>query len=224
MLFTFHGTIAQVEDPVHWVRAAAADCGVDLDQMKATALADRLVTAGRPGGPKPDRVPPHLAELFADRNLDPHAHRAAYVGLAETVTCDIDGFAEALYDRQTVASGWRIYADASITLRALRAAAIPVGVVSDTGFDLRPLANEFGIGAFIDGWALSCELGRCKPDPAMFWHACRDLGVDPEATLMVGNSLADAAAVAAGCRTLLLPPATPGGVNGLTEALSLALG
>ena len=32
VLFDFHGTIAQVEDPVEWVLAAAATCGVALDR------------------------------------------------------------------------------------------------------------------------------------------------------------------------------------------------
>jgi hypothetical protein len=61
VLFDFHGTLAQVEDPLAWVLAAAAACGAELDRGKATVLADRLVTAGRAGGPTPHRVPPHLA-------------------------------------------------------------------------------------------------------------------------------------------------------------------
>jgi len=71
---------------------------------------------------------------------------------------------------------------------------------------------------------LSYELGRCKPDPAIFAYACRSLGIEPELTLMVGDTPADAAAVEAGCRVLVLPAAPPGGVNGLALALTLALG
>jgi hypothetical protein len=61
VLFDFHGTLAQVEDPVDWVLAAATACGATLDPARATGLADRLVAAGRAGGPLPARVPPHLA-------------------------------------------------------------------------------------------------------------------------------------------------------------------
>ena len=43
---------------MEWVVAAAAPCGVTLDPILATSLADRLVTAGRAGGPRPHRVPP----------------------------------------------------------------------------------------------------------------------------------------------------------------------
>src|SRR5438045_87197 len=95
VLFDFHGTLAQVEDPVSWVLAAAATCGRQLDRGAATVLADRLVTAGRAGGPRPYRVPPHLAEHWADRDLYAHSHRAAYTGLAATVHTDVDGLADA---------------------------------------------------------------------------------------------------------------------------------
>ena len=45
VLFDFHGTLAQVEEPLAWVLAAAAACGVELDRIRATSLADRLLTA-----------------------------------------------------------------------------------------------------------------------------------------------------------------------------------
>jgi len=96
VLFDFHGTIAQVESPVTWVRAAAAECGAALDVAKATVLADRLVTAGRAGGPLPPRVPPHLIEVWAERDLYEYAHRAAFSGLSATVDTSIEGLADAL--------------------------------------------------------------------------------------------------------------------------------
>jgi HAD superfamily hydrolase (TIGR01509 family) len=224
VLFDFHGTIAQVESPVEWVNAAAAACGATLDPIRATSLADRLVAAGRAGGPKPTRVPPHLAEVYAERDLDPVAHRTAYAGLAATVDAGIDGFADALYERLLRPQGWRAYADTLPTLQALYAAGVPVAVVSNIGFDIRPLCVALGFADYVTAWVLSCEVGRCKPDPAIFWHACRELRVEPERALMVGDTPADAAAVDAGCRVLILPSATPGSVNGLTLALDLALG
>ena len=220
VVFDFHGTVAQVEDPVEWVLAAAAERGTALDPLLATSLADRLVTAGRAGGPRPSRIPVHLAEVYAHRDLTPHAHRAAYQGLAETVAPDL---AEALYGRLLRAEGWRAYADTIPTLKALYAAGVPVAVLSNIGFDIRPLCAELGFAQYVSAWVLSYEVGTCKPDPAIFRHACRALGADPERTLMVGDAVSDAAAVQAGCRVLILPANGPGTVNGLAAVLSLAL-
>ncbi|HEY0699950.1 MAG TPA: HAD-IA family hydrolase [Micromonospora sp.] len=223
VLFDFHGTLAQVEEPVSWVLAAATGCGAELDRARATILADRLVTAGRAGGPLPARVPPYLAEVWADRDLYEHAHRAAYTGLAETVNTGIDGLADALYERLLGPEGWLPYADTVETLRALRAAGIPVAVVSNIGFDIRPHFAAWGLAELVDAFVLSYEVGRCKPDPAIFLRACGMLGVDPERALMVGDTAADAGAVRAGCAVLVLPPADPGRENGLGAVLDLAL-
>ncbi|PZW00182.1 haloacid dehalogenase superfamily, subfamily IA, variant 3 with third motif having DD or ED/haloacid dehalogenase superfamily, subfamily IA, variant 1 with third motif having Dx(3-4)D or Dx(3-4)E [Micromonospora phaseoli] len=221
VLFDFHGTLAQVEEPGQWVLGAAAACGVELDRTRAIGLADRLLTAGRAGGPLPARVPPHLAELWADRDLYEHAHRGAYTGLAATVDAGIDGFAEALYERLLVPAGWIPYPDTTPTLAALREAGVRVAVVSNIGFDIRPLFDAWGLADLVDAFVLSYEVGRCKPDPAIFWRACGLLGVDPEETLMVGDTPADAGAVAAGCAALVLPAADPGRPSGLGAVLDL---
>jgi HAD superfamily hydrolase (TIGR01509 family) len=222
VLFDFHGTLAQVEDPVTQVLQAARACGTELEPMRATVLADRLVTAGLAGGPLPSRVPPHLAEVYADRDLYPHAHRAAYTGLAATVDTGIDGLAEALYERLLSPAGWTAYADTVPTLKALRSAGIPVAVVSNIGFDIRPHCAEMGFGDLVDAYVLSYEVGRCKPDPGIFYHACAALRIDPENALMVGDTPADAGAVATGCRIFLVPAAPPGVSNGIASVLVLA--
>jgi HAD superfamily hydrolase (TIGR01509 family) len=221
VLFDFHGTLVQVEDPVVWVREAAAACGRELDRITATALADRLVAAGRAGGPLPHRVPPHLAEVWADRDLYEHAHRAAYVGLAQTVPTDVDGLPEALYERLLTPEGWLAYRDTLVTLAELHARGVPVAVVSNIGFDIRPLVEALGFAGYVDAYVLSYELGRCKPDPAVFVSACAAIGAEPEHTLMVGDTPADAAAVAAGCRAYVVPTAPPGTANGLSAVLRL---
>jgi HAD superfamily hydrolase (TIGR01509 family) len=221
VLFDFHGTLAQVEDPVAWVTRAAAACGTELAHARATALADRLLTAGRAGGPLPTRVPPRLAEVWADRDLYEYAHRAAYTGLAETVDAGVDGLAEALYERVRTPEGWVVYPETRDTLSQLHAAGLPLAVISNIGFDIRPIAEELGFHEYVDAYVLSYEVGRCKPDPGIFEYACAALGVAPEKALMVGDTPADAAAVRVGCRAYLVPVAPAGTANGLSAVLNL---
>jgi HAD superfamily hydrolase (TIGR01509 family) len=224
VLFDFHGTLAQVEDPVSWVTAAAAACDRVLDAGTATVLADRLVTAGRAGGPTPVRVPPHLIEVWAERDLYAYAHRAAYTGLAATVAGHVDGLPDALYERLLTPDGWVAYADTVATLTALRATGARLAVVSNVGFDIRPILAAMGMDGLFDAYVLSYELGRIKPDPAIFRAACAAVGTDPECTLMVGDSAADAAAIAIGCAAYLVPAAGPGAANGLGAVTALVDG
>lgn len=221
VLLDFHGTLAQVEDPVTWVRAAAQACGVTVDDERAAPLADRLLAAGRAGGPLPVSVPRELADDWTARDLRVASHRAAYTGLARTVDSGIEGLADALYDRLLGPAGWVVYADTVEVLGALREAGVPVALVSNIGFDLRPHLAAWGLDALLDAVVLSYEVGHTKPDPAIFRHACGLLGVEPGRTLMVGDTPADAGATAAGCTTLVLPAAGPGESNGLGAVLSL---
>jgi HAD superfamily hydrolase (TIGR01509 family) len=231
VLIDFHGTIAQVEDPVDWVLAAAQACGLSLPRPRATALADLLVAAGRAGGPLPTRVPPHLMEDWANRDLYEYAHREAYTGLAraglaraslgETDESAVDGLPDALYERLLRPDGWTLYPETLRTLAALHRERIPVAIVSNIGFDIRPLAEALGFAPYVDAFVLSYEVGRCKPDPAIFRYACAKLSVAPERTLMVGDTPADGAAVHAGCRAYLLPPTPVGERNGLSDLLRL---
>jgi len=96
-------------------------------------------------------------------------------------------------------------------------------VVSNIGFDIRPHFDAWGLTDLVGAFTLSYEVGRCKPDPAIFWRACGMLGVDPERALMVGDTPADAGAVRAGCAALVLPEAEAGQSNGLAAVLDLAL-
>lgn len=221
VLLDFHGTIAQVEPPDRWVKLAARACGSELDQARRAALADALLTAGRAGGPRPVRIPPELAEAYSDRDLSEHAHRAAYTGLAGTVDSGISGLPEALYERLLDPDGWRLYPDTVPTLRALRAHGVPVAVVSNIGFDILPVVTALGIVELVDQWLLSYQVGTCKPDPAIFLRGCAAVRTEPERTLMVGDTTADAAAGIVGCPTLILPASEPDIEHGLTAVLDL---
>jgi putative hydrolase of the HAD superfamily len=91
--------------------------------------------------------------------------------------------------------------DALGVLRTLRERGIAVGVVSNIGWDLRPVFREHGLDPYVDTYVLSYEHGIQKPDPRLFEKACTRLGADPRQVLMVGDSRhADGGASALGCR------------------------
>ncbi|MCW2566565.1 MAG: HAD-superfamily hydrolase, subfamily variant 3 [Mycobacterium sp.] len=221
VLFDFHGTLMQVEDAGRWVRGAAAELGPTLTEDRAEALAEALVRAGRAGGPAPRRVPAHLAEAFAHRDLSRALHRTAYTGLYRTVDLPDDRLADVLYDRVTRPGGWVPYADAAEVLAGLRADGVTVALVSNIGFDVRPILAAHGLLDAFDDLVQSYEVGMQKPDPGIFVLACDKLGVHPGRALMVGDTVADAGAVAVGLRTLLLPASPPGAVHGLRAVRQL---
>lgn len=226
VLLDFHGTLAQIEPTEESVRLAAASLEVELDPIRVTAIADAVVHAGWPSGPGPKRVRPSLAAAWANRDLSEADHAEAFTSLVEQIWLDnprlgFEGLAEAMYARLVAPDGWRAYSDTMRVLQGLRERGIKTAVVSNIGFDLRPVAKELGIDTLVDEWLLSYELGVCKPDPEIFHRACFALDVEPGDTLMVGDTLADAAAVSIGCRTLLLPATGPGTEHGLDAVIRI---
>jgi phosphoglycolate phosphatase len=68
-----------------------------------------------------------------------------------------------------------------------------------------PLLDKAGLVKFFDTTVTADQVGRRKPDPEPFLHACRVLGTGPGESVVVGDSANDAeAARAAGCPVLLV--------------------
>jgi FMN phosphatase YigB (HAD superfamily) len=223
VLFDVAGTLAMPEARDAWLAGAAASIGVDLGgPAVAGALAEELELAGRPGGPYPSYVPEAVAADYTDRDRDPTAHRAGYVGLLSTVALPDSRLATALYERTLGLDGWTVYPDAVPTLAALRARGIRTAVVSNVGFDLRPVLDGLGLLEHLDAVVLSYEVGAVKPESAIFMAACEAVGVVPADALMVGDhAAADGGAAEAEIRTLLLPMSPAGEHHGLAAVLAL---
>jgi putative hydrolase of the HAD superfamily len=147
-----------------------------------------------------------------------------WVALYSDAGCErlAPGLSEELYALTVSAESWEAFPDTVPTLKALQDRGLRVGVVSDTGFDLRPALDLLGLSPFLDAVVMSYEYGVCKPAPKVFRTACDQLRVHPERTLMVGdNPLTDSGAVAAGMYVFLLPRPTREGPRGLWHVLSL---
>lgn len=201
VLFDFSGTLFRIESVRSWLAAALADRGVSVDEADFDRYARELEAAGAlPGGPSPQQVPGALAEVWASRDASAHQHRAAFTGLARQVALPDPGLYDALYDRHRTPAAWAPYPDAAEVLGALRDDGIPVGVVSNIGWDLRPVFRAHGLDAFVDAYVLSFEHGVQKPDARLFHTACTLLGQHPTDVVMVGDDRhADAGAAALGC-------------------------
>ncbi|MEU1852136.1 HAD-IA family hydrolase [Streptomyces sp. NPDC019990] len=201
VLFDFSGTLFRVESTDSWLRGALAGAGLRLGEAELTAAARALEVAGAlPGGVAPARVPEELADAWLIRDRSAALHRAAYTGLSRQVTLPDPALHDALYDRHMSPAAWSPYPDAVDVLRTLRERGVPVGVVSNIGWDLRPVFREHGLDPFVDAYVLSYEHGIQKPDPRLFAAAIETLGADPRRTLMVGDDRrADGGATALGC-------------------------
>ncbi len=163
-------------------------------------------------------------ELAKGRDLSNARHREVWVELYGAAGCErlAPGLSEELYALTVSAESWEAFPDTVPTLRALHDRGLRIGVVSDTGFDLRPAMDLLGLSPFLHTVVMSYEYGVCKPATTVFLTACDQLHVDPERTLMVGdNPLTDSGAVAAGMYVFLLPRPASTGPRGLGHVLSL---
>ncbi|PKV84195.1 putative hydrolase of the HAD superfamily [Streptomyces sp. TLI_146] len=201
VLFDFSGTLFRVESTREWLGAVLDERGITLPEEQLARYVEELTEAGAlPGGADPSHVPPHLAELWATRDRSAELHRAAYTGLAKRVTLPDPQLYTALYERHMTPAAWHPYPDARAVLTGLRERGARVAVVSNIGWDLRPVLRAHGLDGLVDAYVLSYEHGVQKPDARLFRAACEAIGREPDEVLMVGDDRrADGGAAALGC-------------------------
>ncbi|MDJ1137264.1 HAD family hydrolase [Streptomyces iconiensis] len=206
VMFDFSGTLLRVEPVERWLGHVLADARISLTPTEFELCAVRLRDAGAlPGGPAPREVPPELRALWSTRDRSAREHRAAYLGLSRQVPLPRPELHEALYERHMLPEAWQPYPDTERVLAALHGRGIPVAVVSNIGWDLRPVFRAHGLDAYVTAYALSFEHGVQKPDPRLFRAACEAMDSDPRDTLMVGDDAhADAGARELGCAVHLV--------------------
>ncbi|MFG3553335.1 HAD family hydrolase [Micromonospora sp. NPDC047557] len=81
----------------------------------------------------------------------------------------------------------RLRADAVPVLAALRQRGLRTGVVSDCTHELPAFLPQLAIAPLLDVRVFSVQVGRCKPDAALYLTACRRLGLAPDECLYVGD-------------------------------------
>lgn len=202
-LFDFSGTLFRFTERPEWFSSLRDESG---DPLEGDAQAELIRRMAAPVG-----MPVDLAEddrsAWERRGLDPALHRQAYLAVLRGSGLTLPGHAESLYERVIDPHSWEPYPDTTSCLQQLRDRGIKVGVVSNIAFDVRAVFDVHGVGALVDTYTLSYEVGAMKPDAEIFEAALRSLGAEASATLMVGDSgEADGGARAVGCAFALVPP------------------
>jgi phosphoglycolate phosphatase len=91
-------------------------------------------------------------------------------------------------------------------LQRMRAASLKLACVTNKASAFTtPLLEKAGLAPLLDAVVTSDQVGRRKPHPEPFLHACRLLQVTPGEAVVIGDSANDAeGARAAGCRVILV--------------------
>ncbi len=165
------------------------------------------------------------AELARGRDLSARVWQERFGVLYAAADDEVPGLGAAVYRAMHAPERWIPYASTAATLQAAHGRLGCVGVVSNTGWDVRTVFAHHGLEHLVSEFVLSYEIGVTKPAPEIFWGACAALGSAPHSTLMVGDDpVADAGAVRAGMPTVLLPVAPPAADNGLALVTRLISG
>ena len=205
VIFDFGNTLFAHASLADTIVVAAGRLDVALEHDRAVDLADRI-----------ERAAHTPEELSLGRDLDAEVWARRWpvlYGIADEV---VAGMGREIDRLMHDPSEWVPFADSFYTVRRLHAVGIRVGVLSNTGWDVRAVFRRHGIDGFVHAFALSYEIGAVKPHSEAFARACALLDVDPVDALMVGDDIvADAGAARAGLRTLLLPVVAPAADNGV---------
>jgi HAD superfamily hydrolase (TIGR01509 family) len=210
VLFDFHSTLVDQGDAASWLGHALARAPHALgDDQRIDLLAflDRIWENAR------------VIDPLSARDRSPVDHERVFHELLVHGPSMDAALADALY--AALLDSWQAYADTAPTLRALRAAGVRIGVVSNVGVSIRGVLEREGLDDLVDVVVLSCEVGAVKPDSEIFAIALDLLGRSAAETLMVGDSgHDDVGGTALGMRTLVLPR-TRGAVHGLGVVVGL---
>lgn len=178
VLLDFHNTTAVVRSNETWIDEAGS--------LTASSFASRPMAVERLRNVWGD-----AKKLFPtlDWDLDPAAHKHAFVStLSHDGAIALD-FAEALYE--TMPNQWELNRGVSDFIVRASSAGMRLAIVSNIALDIRPALEGWGIASALDAVVLSYEVGYVKPDPRIFQLTADLLDTDPTDCLMIGDSAHD---------------------------------
>jgi len=171
VIFDFFGTLTPSTPEHVWqehTTRSAAPLGIDAATWRR-ALNDSF--AERATGSLGD-LPATFRELARRNGIEPGDH-----ALAAACAARLAAQRELFVFRR----------DALAVLAEVRARGFRVGVLSDCTTELAETWLELPVAGLVDARVLSCEVGRRKPDPALFAMIASQLMVEPAECLYVGD-------------------------------------
>lgn len=137
--------------------------------------------------------------------------------------------AYAVYENYQGTRHWQLFPDVLLTMEALRAAGVTMGIVSDWGRGLEAIVLELELGHFLSFVVISAHIGLSKPDPRVFQMALDRIAAPAHSAVYVGDTYVKdvLGARAAGLAPILLdrqddaPPLDCPTVRELTDLLPL---
>lgn len=115
-------------------------------------------------------------------------HEVYEIFLRELGVPNADGLIDTVYEEFTDLSNYRLFEDVPGVLERLREAGMILGVVSNFEAWLERLLDELEVTRFFDVRVVSGVEGMEKPDPRIFELAMARAGVEPAASVYVGDN------------------------------------
>ncbi|WP_051406930.1 HAD family hydrolase [Nocardia sp. CNY236] len=196
VLFDFSGTLFRLEYDESWSADFTRPGGRPFEVREKVEIVRRMTASVEHSV----ALDAQMQYTWENRDLDPEWHRMATVEVLRRSGVPTDEQAERLYARLVDPLQWTPYPDTGAALKRCGEHGIPVAVVSNVPFDIRPSFAARAWDRLVCEFTLSYEVGLKKPDPQIFRSALDTLGVRAEAALMIGDSVAvDGAVTALGC-------------------------
>jgi HAD superfamily hydrolase (TIGR01509 family) len=212
VLFDFGNTLFAHAPLALTIGESAGRLGLQISEDDLVAIAYRIDSAAMTAD-----------ELAHPRDLDHTVWKQRWQVLYGMADEWGSGLGEAINASMHAPAEWIPYPHTDSTLRSLHAHGVAIGIVSNTGWNVRDVFIEHGLADVVSSFTLSYEAGFVKPDHRIFDAACESLGLAQSDVVMVGDDpTADSGAVRAGIRTLLVPALPPRIDNGVDDALRLA--